>query len=101
LSAVPPEGVELYGVVPEWVTLRLKLLLKKADVTNLDNWRGIMLIHCLAKMVSAVADRRLGGIFSEERLEELCEFSGGRRVTDSTFSLKLDLKRRREHGKHS
>ena len=28
VSAVPPEDVELYGIVPEWVAIRLKLLLK-------------------------------------------------------------------------
>ena len=101
LSVVPPEDVELYGIVPEWVTLRLKLLLKKGDRSNLDNWRGIMLIDCLAKVYCVIVDRRLGKILSEERLEEQCGFSGGRGVTDGTFSLKLALKRRREHGKHS
>ncbi len=29
VSAVPPEDVELYGIVPEWVMLRLKHLLNK------------------------------------------------------------------------
>ncbi len=55
----------------------------------------------VAKMMSVVMDRRLGRIFSEERLEEHCGFSGDRGATDGTFYLKLDLKRRRGHGKHS
>ncbi len=46
-------------------------------------------------------DCRLGRILSEEALEEQIRFSGGKWVTDGTFSLKLALKRRREQGKHS
>ncbi len=33
--------------------------------------------------------------------EEHFGFSGGSGITEGTFSLKLALKRRREHGKHS
>ncbi len=101
LSAVLPEDVELYGIVPEWLDLLLKLLLKKGDKSNLDNWRGIMLFDCLAKILSVNVDHRLGRILSEERLEDRCGLSGGRGVTDGTFSLKLALKKRREHDKHS
>ena len=101
VSAVPPEDVELYGIVPEWVNLRLRLLFKRGDKRNLDNWRGIMLIDCLAKIMGVVLDCRLGRILSEEALEEQSGFSGGIGVIDGTFSLKLALKRRREHGKHS
>jgi hypothetical protein len=88
-------------MVPEWINLRLKLLFKKGDRRNLDNWRGILLIDCLAKITGVVLDCRLGRILSEEALEEQNRFSGGRGVTDGTFSLKFGLKRRREHGKHS
>ena len=70
MSAVPPENGELYGIVPEWVNLRLKLLFEKGDRRNLDNWRGIMLIDCLAKIMGVVLDCRLGRILSEEALEE-------------------------------
>ena len=77
------------------VDLRLKLLFKKGDRRNLDNWRGITLIDCLAKTMGVVLGRRLGRILSEEALEEQSGFSGGRGVTDGTFSLKLALKQRR------
>ena len=101
VSAVPPADLELYGIVPEWVDLRLKLMFKKGDRRNLDNWRGFMLIDYLAKAMGVVLGCRLSRILSEEALEEQCGFSGGRGVTDGKFSLKLALKRRRKHGKLS
>ncbi len=64
VSAVPPEDVELYGIVPEWVSLLLRLLFKKGDRRNLDKWR------CLAKIMGAVLDCHLGKILSEEAFEE-------------------------------
>jgi hypothetical protein len=51
VSAVPAEDVMLNGSVPEWGDLRLKHLFEKGDRRNLDNWRGIMLIDCLAKTI--------------------------------------------------
>ena len=56
VSAAPPADVELYGIVPEWVNLRLRLLFKKGDRRNLDNWGGIVLIDCLAKIMGVVLD---------------------------------------------
>ncbi len=44
--------------------------------------------------------RIVASVGSEERLEKQCGFFGGQRGNDGTFSLKLALKRRREHGKH-
>ena len=60
-----------------------------------------MLIDCLAKIMGVVLDCRLSRILSEEALEGQSGFSGGRGVIDGTFSLKLALKRRKEHGEHS
>jgi hypothetical protein len=71
VGAVAPKDVELYCFVPEWVTrYDSSVCLKMGDRNNLDNWRGIMLIDCLAKVLSVVVDRRLGRILCEEGLEE-------------------------------
>ena len=58
--------------------MRLKLLPKKADLRNLNNWRGIMLLDAASKIISMVINNRLQQLLKEEGIEEQSGFSGGR-----------------------
>ena len=39
------------GMPREWVTMRLKMLPKKGDLHDLNNWRGIMLLDAGSKIL--------------------------------------------------
>ena len=43
----------------EWLTNRLKILPKKGDLRNLDNWRGIMLIESPVKVITSIIANRI------------------------------------------
>ena len=43
----------------EWLTSRLKILPKKGDLRNLDNWRGIMLIESPVKVKTSILASRI------------------------------------------
>jgi exonuclease III len=87
------------GVVPiEWLIGRLKLLPKKGDLHDLNNWRGIMLLDSMAKIVASIISVRLLNILKDFGLEEQNGFMPNRGCADGTFSLKLALQKRKEHG---
>jgi hypothetical protein len=46
----------------ECLVVRLKILPKKGDLHDLNNWRGIMLLESLAKVVSIILDIRLQSV---------------------------------------
>ena len=88
-------------MLKEWVTMRLKMLPKKGDLHDLNNWRGIMLLDAASKLVSMIIANRLDRVLKEEGLEAQNGFTGGRGCSDGSFSLRQALKRRREHGLES
>ena len=88
-------------MLKEWVTMRLKMLPKKGDLQDLNNWRGIMLLDAASKLVSMIIANRLDRVLKEEGLEAQNGFTGGRGCSDGSFSLRQALKRRREHGLES
>ena len=85
----------------EWEKGLLTILAKKGDLSLPDNYRGIMLLEAVYKIVSIILHGRLLPI--EERLdhETQCGFRPGRGCSDGVFTLKLALKKRREHGLES
>ena len=56
-------------MLKEWVTMRLKMLPKKGDLKDLNNWRGIMLLDAASKLVSMIIANRLDRVLKEEGLE--------------------------------
>ena len=56
-------------MLKEWVTMRLKMLPKKGDLQDLNNWRGIMLLDAASKLVSMIIANRLDRVLKEEGLE--------------------------------
>lgn len=83
----------------EWLSNRLKLLPKKGDLKNLDNWRGIMLIESPSKILSSIiANRIQEQILEPEGLEEQNGFMRQRGCCDGIFTVKMALQKRHEHG---
>jgi len=108
-AAVEDVGVqgELVKVVAEfWETGRvpagwdgglLKTLPKSGDLSNPGNHRGIMLLEVMYKVVANIIKTRLTPIQESVEQEPQCGFSPGRGCTDASFSLRMAIKKRREH----
>ena len=85
--------------IPEdWRVNRLKIIPKKGDLHDLNNWRGIMLMESATKLLSSILASRIQGILATEGLEEQNGFMPNRGCVDGIFSLKLALQKRKEHG---
>jgi len=89
---------ELQCCFQEWCVGRLKLLPKKGDPSNPSNWRGIMLLDVMAKVVASIIQSRLDRVLRAEGVEYQHGFRGGRGCSDGIFALKMALLKRREHG---
>ena len=77
---------------------RLKILPKKGDLHDLNNWRGIMLLESMAKLMSIILDTRLQQVVDTEGQEGQNGFRPARGTIDGIFSLKIALQKRKEHG---
>ena len=87
------------GTPGDWLVNRLKLIPKKGDLHDLNNWRGIMLMEAAPKLVSSIISSRIKKhILIKEGLEEQNGFMPHRGCRDGIFALKLALQKRREHG---
>ena len=105
------ETTEVHGVeatsepisalLKEFARMRLKLLPKKGDLRDLNNWRGIMLLDAASKIISMIINDRLQRLLKEVGIEEQNGFSGGRGCSDGSFCIRQALKKRREHGLES
>ena len=62
--------VEAGFVYEEWLAGRLKVLPKKGDLSNPNNWRGIMLLGAAGKITSSIISGRLQILLAREGLEE-------------------------------
>ena len=99
-GTVPGEG-PVTALLKEFASMRLKMLPKKGDLRDLNNWRGIMLLDAASKIVSMVINGRLQLLLKEVGIEEQNGFMGGRGGSDGIFCIRQALKKRREHGKES
>jgi hypothetical protein len=82
----------------EWRVGRLKLLPKKGDPSDPSNWRGIMLLEAIAKVVGSIIASRLETLLSKVGVEYQNGFMRRRGCADGVFSLKMALLKRKEHG---
>ena len=88
-SGEPPE---------EWATGLLKLLHKGGDTSDTNNWRGIMLLDSVVKVVGTIISDRLQDLLAEFGFDEQNGFMRLRGTCDGVFSLRLALQKRKEHG---
>jgi len=85
----------------EWEIGLLKVLPKKGDLRLPGNYRGIMLLETAYKIVAIIIHDRLRPIAESLDHEAQCGFRPGRGCTDSIFTVKMAMKKRREHGQES
>jgi len=81
-------------VYAEWLVGRLKVLPKKGDLSNPNNWRGIMLLDAAGKITSSIISERLQKVLAREGAEAQCGFTVGRGCSDGSFALRMALQKR-------
>ena len=85
----------------EWEKVLLKVLPKKGDLSMPGNYRGIMLLESAYKIVAIIIHDRLRPIAENLDHEAQCGFRPGRGCVDGIFTVKMAMKKRREHGLES
>ena len=88
-------------VPPEWEIGVLNIIAKKGDLSKPDNYRGIMLLETAYKVVAIILHSRLLPIEEGLGFESQCGFRPQRGCTDAIFTIKMAIKKRREHGLES
>ena len=91
-SEVPPK---------QWMRGLLRILPKKGDLSLPGNYRGIMLLETAYKIVSILLLNRLRPISESLDHEQQCGFRPGRGCNDAVFTVKMAMKKRREHSKET
>jgi len=81
-----------------WEDGLLKILPKSGDLSQPGNYRGIMLLEVLYKVIANIIKTRLTPIQESLEQESQCGFRPGRGCSDASFSLRMAIKKRREHG---
>jgi hypothetical protein len=96
IPALQPLILEVYnraltsGVTPSpWKEIRVRLLPKKGDLTNLKNWRPISLINCDVKIFTRVLNLRLSTIVNDIIEPSQTVFIRGRFIGDNGLLLHL------------
>ena len=82
---------------PQWDIGRLVILPKKGDLSKPGNYRGIMLLEIAYKIVAIIINKRLQPLIERLDHENQCGFRKGRGCTDAVFTVKMAIKKRREH----
>ncbi|KAG0822606.1 hypothetical protein G6F19_011268 [Rhizopus arrhizus] len=72
-----------------WKDIRVRLLPKKGDLTDLKNWRPISLINCDAKIFTRVINSRLGVVANKIIQPSQTGFMKGRFIGDNGLLLHL------------
>ena len=88
-------------VPDEWNTGLLKILPKKGDLKLSGNYRGIMMLEAAYKVVAIITHSRLTPTLEALDHESQCGFRAGRSCSDAIFTIKMALKKRKEHGLES
>ena len=85
----------------DWETGLLAVLPKKGDLSQPGNYRGIMMLESAYKIVAVIIQLRLTPLCEALDHESQCGFRPDRGCCDATFTVKLAMKKRREHGLES
>ncbi|KAG1446861.1 hypothetical protein G6F56_009441 [Rhizopus delemar] len=96
IPALQPLILEVYNKAltsestpSSWKEIRVRLLPKKGDLTNLKNWRPISLINCDAKIFTRVLNLRLSNIVKDIIEPSQTGFIRGRFIGDNGLLLHL------------
>ena len=85
----------------QWNLGLLKVLPKKGDLSLPGNYRGIMLLEIAYNIIAKIVHQRLTTISESLDHETQCGFRPGRGCTDAIFTVKIALKKRREHNQQT
>ena len=85
-------------VPASWETGLLAILFKKGDRGDPGNYRGIMLLETAYKIVGNLLLERMSVVKEGLPHEPQCGFRGARTTMDATWTVKMLVKKRREHG---
>jgi exonuclease III len=80
-----------------WKDIRVRLLPKKGDLSDLKNWRPISLINCDAKIFSRVINDRIGQAANKVIQASQTGFMRGRFIGENGLLLHLLLNQARYH----
>ena len=86
------------ALLQEFARMRLKMLPKKGDLRDLNNWRGIMLLDAASKILSMIINSRLQRLLKEIGIEEQNGFSSGRGCAEVQMGASAFAKRWRSGG---
>jgi len=82
----------------QWEVGLLTILSKKGDLSLPGNYRGIVLLETLYKIAAIILHGRLQPVIESIDHEEQCGFRPQRGCPDGIFTVKMAIKKRREHG---
>ena len=85
----------------EWLAGELAILEKKGDLSDPNNYRGIMLLETFYKIIANVLHAKLLPIVESLDNESQCGFRPGRSCIDAIFTVKMALKKRAEHNQET
>ena len=81
----------------QWETGLLKIIPKKGDLSQPDNYGGKMLLEVAYKLIAKIGHSRLVPIAEKLDHESQSGFRPGRVCADAVFTVKLAMKKCREH----
>jgi hypothetical protein len=86
------------GSIPlTWKDIRVRLLPKKGDLTDLKNWRPISLISCDAKVFTRIVNLRLSSIANKLIQVTQTGFMKDRVIGENGLLLHLLIQQARRH----
>jgi hypothetical protein len=80
-----------------WEDVLCTMLFKKGDATKPGNYRPMMLIKVAQKLVLIIIGNRLETLIESLDSESQRGFRGGRGTRDAIFTMRLLLRKRKEH----
>jgi hypothetical protein len=86
-------------VYDEWTISKLKILPKKGDLSDPNNWRPIMLLEVLQKVMSSMFVQRFHTLLEFCGLQEQFGFQRNMGTTDASFVVRQAINLRHEAGK--
>ena len=97
LRSIIPDFWENEFPPDQWETGLQKIFPKKGDLSQPGNYRGMMLLEVAYKIIANIVHSRLVPITEKLDHESQSGFRPGRNCADAVFTVKLAIKKRREH----
>ena len=84
-------------VPTDWRDAIIVPIPKKGDLTSCDNWRGIVLLDVVGKVLEKIIQMRLQRVAEMELPESQCGFREGRGCSDMVFMVRQLVEKAYEH----